>query len=222
MARAKRKMNTFSILIIFLLSIGVFVTTSLYFDVRHKNELLLSEVERLQSSQVLLMVPDEQAEVVAKWMAEHPKATQALLSHAKPQQEVKVTVGPGVDVSEAGAHKTSQDKLRTAAQTDQDDIVVPESIARFTNKNIDEPATDGNSINEVTDLSSLSSEESSDVPDTELALALDSGGIKSEADGSKVEKELVAVPLTISENEDGVKVISLPHGGIRVTTRENN
>jgi len=222
MARAKRKMNTFSILIIFLLSIGVFVTTSLYFDVRHKNELLLSEVERLQSSQVLLMVPDEQAEVVAKWMAEHPKATQALLSHAKPQQEVKVTVGPGVDVSEAGAHKTSQDKPRTAAQTDQDDIVVPENIARFTNKNIDEPATDGNSINEVTDLSSLSSEESSDVPDTELALALDSGGIKSEADGSKVEKELVAVPLTISENEDGVKVISLPHGGIRVTTRENN
>ncbi|RTR32554.1 hypothetical protein [Shewanella atlantica] len=218
MARAKRKMNTFSILIIFLLSIGVFVTTSLYFDVRHKNELLLSEVERLQSSQVLLMVPDEQAEVVAKWMAEHPKATQALLSHAKPQQEVKVTVGPGVDVSEAGAHKTSQDKPRTAAQTDQDDIVVPESIARFTNKNIEEPATDGNSINEVTDLSSLSSEESSDVPDIQLA----SDGIKSEADGSKVEKELVAVPLTISENEDGVKVISLPHGGIRVTTRENN
>lgn len=218
MARAKRKMNTFSILIIFLLSIGVFVTTSLYFDVRHKNELLLSEVERLQSSQVLLMVPDEQAEVVAKWMAEHPKATQALLSHAKPQQEVKVTVGPGADVSEARVHKTGQDKPRTAAQIDQDDIVVPDSIARFTDKNIDEPATDGKTINEVTDLSSLNSEASSAVPDIQLA----SDGIKSEADGSKVEKELVAVPLTISENEDGVKVISLPHGGIRVTTRENN
>jgi len=207
MARAKRKMNTFSILIIFLLSIGVFVTTSLYFDVRHKNELLLSEVERLQSSQVLLMVPDEQAEVVAKWMAEHPEATQVLLSHAKPQQEVKVTVGPGVEVSGAQAHKTSQDESRDAAQLGQDDIVVPSNIARTSDQHVDKRLTDGSSADEATDLSSLSSETSPNIP---------------EADGSKLEKELVEVPLTISENEDGVKVISLPHGGIRVTTRENN
>jgi len=207
MARAKRKMSTFSILIIFLLSIGVFVTTSLYFDVRHKNELLLSEVERLQSSQVLLMVPDEQAEVVAKWMAEHPEATQALLSHAKPQQEVKVTVGPGVEVSEAQAHKTSQDKSRNAAQLDQDDIVVPSNIARTSDQQVDKRLTDGSSADEAMDLSSLSSETPPNI---------------TEADGSKLEKELVEVPLTISENEDGVKVISLPHGGIRVTTRENN
>jgi len=207
MARAKRKMSTFSILIIFLLSIGVFVTTSLYFDVRHKNELLLSEVERLQSSQVLLMVPDEQAEVVAKWMAEHPEATQALLSHAKPQQEVKVTVGPGVEVSEAQAHKTSQDKSRDAAQLDQDDIVVPSNIARTSDQQVDKRLTDGSSADEAMDLSSLSSETPPNI---------------TEADGSKLEKELVEVPLTISENEDGVKVISLPHGGIRVTTRENN
>lgn len=207
MARAKRKMSTFSILIIFLLSIGVFVTTSLYFDVRHKNELLLSEVERLQSSQVLLMVPDEQAEVVAKWMAEHPEATQALLSHAKPQQEVKVTVGPGVEVSEAQAHKTSQDKSRDAAQLGQDDIVVPSNIARTSDQQVDKRLTDGSSADEAMDLSSLSSETPPNI---------------TEADGSKLEKELVEVPLTISENEDGVKVISLPHGGIRVTTRENN
>ena len=207
MARAKRKMSTFSILIIFLLSIGVFVTTSLYFDVRHKNTFLLSEVERLQSSQVLLMVPDEQAEVVAKWMAEHPEATQALLSHAKPQQEVKVTVGPGVEVSEAQAHKTSQDKSRNAAQLDQDDIVVPSNIARTSDQQVDKRLTDGSSADEAMDLSSLSSETPPNI---------------TEADGSKLEKELVEVPLTISENEDGVKVISLPHGGIRVTTRENN
>jgi len=207
MARAKRKMSTFSILIIFLLSIGVFVTTSLYFDVRHKNELLLSEVERLQSSQVLLMVPDEQAEVVAKWMAEHPEATQALLSHAKPQQEVKVTVGPGVEVSEAQAHKTSQDKSRDTAQLGQDDIVVPSNIARTSDQQVDKRLTDGSSADEAMDLSSLSSETPPNI---------------TEADGSKLEKELVEVPLTISENEDGVKVISLPHGGIRVTTRENN
>ncbi|ABV37648.1 conserved hypothetical protein [Shewanella sediminis HAW-EB3] len=217
MARAKRKMNTFSILIIFLLSIGVFVTTTLYFDVRHKNTLLLSEVERLQSSQVLLMVPDEQAEVVAKWMAEHPKATQALLSHAKPQQEVKVTVGPGVEVSEARVHKTSQGESRNAAQLGQDDIVVPSSIARTPNQKID-----GDSVNEATDLSRHSSQTPSNTQEAELASTLESGGIKSEVDGSGVQKELVAVPLTISENEDGVKVISLPHGGIRVTTRENN
>ncbi len=217
MARAKRKMNTFSILIIFLLSIGVFVTTTLYFDVRHKNTLLLSEVERLQSSQVLLMVPDEQAEVVAKWMAEHPNATQELLSHAKPQQEVKVTVGPGVEVSEATAHKTSQDESRNAAQLSQDDIVVPSSIARTSDQEID-----GDSVSEATDLSTHSSQTPSNIPEAELASTLESGGVKSEVDGSGVQKELVAVPLTISENEDGVKVISLPHGGIRVTTRENN
>lgn len=222
MARAKRKMNTFSILIIFLLSIGVFVATTLYFDVRHKNTLLLSEVERLQSSQVLLMVPDEQAEAVAKWMAEHPNATQELLSHAKPQQEVKVTVGPGVEVSEATAHKTSQDESRNAAQLSQDDIVVPSSIARTSNKQSDERLTDGDSVSEATDLSTHSSQTPSNIPEAELASTLESGGIKSEVDGSGVQKELVAVPLTISENEDGVKVISLPHGGIRVTTRENN
>ncbi|RTR39386.1 hypothetical protein EKG38_10660 [Shewanella canadensis] len=215
-------MNTFSILIIFLLSIGVFVTTTLYFDVRHKNTLLLSEVERLQSSQVLLMVPDEQAEAVAKWMAEHPNATQELLSHAQPQQEVKVTVGPGVEVSEATAHKTSQDESRNTAQLSQDDIVVPSSIARTPNKQSDERLTDGDSVNEATDLSTHSSQTPSNIPEAELASTLESGGVKSEVDGSGVQKELVAVPLTISENEDGVKVISLPHGGIRVTTRENN
>jgi len=130
-----------------------------------------------------------------------------LLSHAKPQQEVKVTVGPGVEVSEAQAHKTSQDKSRNAAQLDQDDIVVPSNIARTSDQQVDKRLTDGSSADEAMDLSSLSSETPPNI---------------TEADGSKLEKELVEVPLTISENEDGVKVISLPHGGIRVTTRENN
>ncbi|WP_299791270.1 hypothetical protein [uncultured Shewanella sp.] len=211
MARAKRKLNTFSILIIFLLSIGVFVSTTLYFDVRHKNELLLSEVERLKSSQVLLMVPDEQAEVVAKWMAEHPKATQALLSHAKPQQEVKVTIGPGLDVS-SPVHKSGPDGANTAAETGQDDIVVPTSLARTLTEDSKPQSSEGPAVR-ATD-NSLASDPGSVVepvtakPDSNLA--------------DTEQKELVAVPLTISENEDGVKVISLPHGGIRVTTRENN
>jgi len=173
MARAKRKVSTFSILIICLLAMGFFVTTSLYFDVRHKNTLLLKEIERLQSSQVLLMVPDEQAEIVAKWMAEHPQATAALLQHAKPQQEVKVTVGPGVEIAESRAHTMSQKEAQTAALMGPDDIVVP----------------------------------------------LDTEEVKNDVEGGKAEKELVVVPLVISENEDGVKLISLPHGGIRVTTR---
>lgn len=221
MARAKRKVSTFSILIIFLLSMGFFATTSLYFDVRHKNTLLLSEVERLQSSQVLLMVPDEQAEVVAKWMAEHPKATAALLQHAKPQQEVKVTVGPGIEVSESTAHKTSQKESRTAAKMSQDDIVVPSSIARTSDTNIAEQLVEGDPSSNTADLSPLSADTNAATPATELALPLDTEGVKSDVGGDKAEKELV-VPLIISENEDGVKVISLPHGGIRVTTREHN
>ncbi len=221
MARVKRKVSTFSILIIFLLSMGFFATTSLYFDVRHKNTLLLSEVERLQSSQVLLMVPDEQAEVVAKWMSEHPKATAELLQHAKPQQEIKVTVGPGAEVSESAAHKTSQKESPTVAQMGQDDIVVPSSIARASDKNIAEPLTDRDPPSNTTDLSLLSADTNATIPATELALPLQTEGVKNDGGGGKAEKELV-VPLIISENEDGVKVISLPHGGIRVTTRENN
>ena len=112
MAKSKGESNTFSIVVILLLSVAVFTLTSLYLEIRHKNELLVLEVERLEGTQVLLMVPDEQAEVVAKWMSDNPEATKAMLTQAKPQQEVKVSFGPGNEEQEESPHQLDQiDKI---------------------------------------------------------------------------------------------------------------
>ncbi|MCL2919658.1 membrane anchored protein in chemotaxis locus [Shewanella litorisediminis] len=123
-------------LVIFLLGLFSVVITVLYFDLRVKYAQLKDRNAELAASQVLLMVPDSQAEALAQWLETHPRETERLLK----QVETKANEGDGV-------------------ATD-DSVKETESIPK------------------------------------------------------------ALVPEVISENSDGVKVIALPNGGIRVTTRD--
>ncbi|MBW8185183.1 hypothetical protein [Shewanella nanhaiensis] len=208
MAKSKGKFSTFSILIIFLLSVAVFVFASLYLETRHKNELLVLEVQRLESSQVLLMVPDEQAEVVAKWMSENPEATKALLEQAKPKQEVKVSVGPGV--VDSVVNTPAFDKNSKTAALEMSDEHVDE--AQFVSENLPQEKRTENTIDDMSEV----------LPKPKEAVVPFQETIKNKISTDKGDESRLVAPRTISEDEQGVKVIVLPHGGIRVTTREND
>ncbi|MGX2963635.1 membrane anchored protein in chemotaxis locus [Shewanella sp. FeAMO] len=141
-------------LALFLFLVALVVVAALYWDLRQKNRQLSEKVAQLESSQVLLMVPDEQAAIIADWMSRHPQQTASLLDVIRP----KVTSGTG-----------------------------PEAP-------------------------------------TSANLSVPPGDISPERTPGEVG---AAVPLPaqtedtrVTELENGVKVIRLPHGGIRVTTRE--
>lgn len=124
-------------LALFLMTVAIFVLAGLSTDLYRKNEVLKLDVQRLENSQVLLMVPDEQAELIANWLEQHPAQTQSLINMVAQKQP------------QVGETKTVT-KVQAASE-------VPKN-------------TSGNTLE--------------------------------------------------SESEDGVKVIKLPHGGIRVTTRD--
>ncbi|BAJ01425.1 hypothetical protein [Shewanella violacea] len=193
MANLKRKLSTFLLPIIFLLILAVFVSSALYLDTRHKNKLLQLEVTRLQQSQVLLMVPDEQAQAVASWMAQHPKATQALLSQVKPGEKVTLEVGPGVSSTKVEELHSEASPLALEIERNTQ-LSVPKFLAKIPDEQV------GPRLNSIAnDLSTNESDETL----SNIAVT-------------------VAKGATLSVDKDGVKIISLPHGGIRVTTRDNN
>ncbi|MEC4726489.1 hypothetical protein HWQ46_13110 [Shewanella sp. D64] len=200
MARSKEKSSTFSIVVILLLSVAVFTLASLYLDTRHKNNLLLLEVERLEGTQVLLMVPDEQAEVVAKWMSENPDATKTILTQAKPKQEVKVSVGPGTDEKEDNAYSIDY--------IDQINILTKkvEMLEKIRANSIGNRLIERDTEEYIPINISVRPSESPDI-----------NVIKND---KKINVKHYSKAHTVSESADGVKVIVLPHGGIRVTTRE--
>jgi hypothetical protein len=127
------------VLCLFLMSVLCLVFGSLYLDSRNKLALLNEEISRLKQSQVLLMVPDDQAVVIADWLEKNPKQTNALI-----------------------------------------DMFATSSING--KKHAEHDSVNTNSILQQPEKNSV----------------------------------------IVSETEDGVKVIKLPHGGIRVTTREES
>ncbi|GIU46113.1 membrane anchored protein in chemotaxis locus [Shewanella algidipiscicola] len=157
---AKQQPSTTLLLWLFLLTMSTVVTGALYFDMRHKNSLLEAQITELENSQVLLMVPEEQAQPLADWMAANPKVTQSIIDQAKPGSQVRVEMGGAAPPS----HLDNNVKALT--------MPPPNTTA-------------------------VHGSENSDVV------------IKIQAD-------------ELPESKDGVKVITLPHGGIRVTTRDDN
>ncbi|MCL1066527.1 membrane anchored protein in chemotaxis locus [Shewanella olleyana] len=140
-------MSTQHMFVVFILIIAVICLGSLYFDLAKKNRELAIEVNALKGSQVLLMVPDDQAAQIANWLAKYPEQTQAMAARAAKGEDITLAFGPGSEV-------VSSDTLDNTLMSEQA-------------KN-----------------SALSSQ-------------------------------------AVTENAQGVKVITLPHGGIRVTTRES-
>lgn len=165
-------------LVIFLLGIGLMVTTSLYFDAQHKLTMLTGKIKQLEESQILLMVPDAQAEAIASWLAAHPEQTQSLLETAVSGEQVSISMGPGVIVTE--------EQLKSA------DIEIPPLLDNRDGRMSDEPE-----------------DISSDVTRDDTARE------------TKRDTAPKLAPQLVAEGKDGVRVIKLPHGGIRVTTRED-
>ncbi|CAM3994947.1 membrane anchored protein in chemotaxis locus [Shewanella aquimarina] len=180
MARQRQGVSTTVLLLFFLLLVSSLVTGSLYLDLRHKNGQLEDKIAQLEKTQVLLMVPDEQAEALADWMENNPEFTQSIIKQAEPGSQVRVEIGPEV----------------------------PESIARHEAKSIPLDGQD-----ELTPLLPEVEESATSQTDQKVASATDKAQQSGQASSQAVK---------LSEDKDGVKVISLPHGGIRVTTREDN
>ena len=129
----------------FLCFITILVLAGLYVDANKKITLLKQDVARLTDSQVLLMVPEEQAANIANWLTQHPEQTQAIVAAAGQEQAKSVLFGPGaLDDDQPTKHKH------------------PEVVSEGNNQEI-----------------------------------------------------------IVSEDAQGVKVIRLPNGGIRVTTRDD-
>nr|WP_303648362.1 membrane anchored protein in chemotaxis locus [Shewanella metallivivens] len=135
-------------LILFLCCITIIVLASLYVDSRRKMALMTQEIEQLKSSQVLLMVPEEQAANIASWLSQHPEQTQAIIETGTQDEAQSVLIGPGVN--------------NAAESQDSHLLQSPDSAQTFQTQEV-----------------------------------------------------------IVSENAQGVKVISLPNGGIRVTTRDD-
>ncbi|MCL1036519.1 hypothetical protein L2750_05050 [Shewanella submarina] len=121
------------------------------------NNKLQAEVTELKASQVMLMVPDNQAQQLSDWLGRNPEQVDELLEMARDRESLSVEIeGDTKAEPSVGADETV-----TPAQT------------------------------------SVTSETSSQ---------------QQPAQGVTVE----------SVNDQGIKIIRLPHGGIRVTTRDDN
>ena len=168
MAKVTTPVSTNVVLIMVLMGIAIVCLGALSLDYHRKISLLRDEVKRLESTQVLLMVPDEQAEAIATWLASHPDQTKAMLKLASPGEQKAVTLGP-------------------------ETLTAPEdNIPPLLDKSLDK---------------------SSEQNQTQTPLM---------PEQSNTINSTGTVPVIISENADGVKIISLPNGGIRVTTREGD
>ncbi|MGI2216203.1 membrane anchored protein in chemotaxis locus [Shewanella baltica] len=167
-------MSTNSVLIILLMAIAILCLGALSLDYRHKNSLLREDIKRLESTQVLLMVPDEQAEAIATWLASHPDQTKAMLQLAAPGEQKAVAIGP--EPAQIGIPPLLG-KQSAAKDNANQQPLVPTLLQ---------------------------------TPEAEVKAAI------SPIEPNKAQM----LPVVISENADGVKVISLPNGGIRVTTRK--
>lgn len=199
MARSDKSNSTLMVLVLFLLLISTIVTGSLFLDMRHENSLLEARIAQLEKSQVLLMVSDDQAQALADWMAKNPEVTETLIKQAKPGVQTSVEIGPGV----------------------LDDVP---QVANHANENIGGPL-----VNDTNIATSENKQSTSDILIPMRASIGDDAVIDSQADQQGLTLDAVKVDehskievIKLSEDKDGVKVISLPHGGIRVTTREDN
>ncbi|MGR3970798.1 membrane anchored protein in chemotaxis locus [Shewanella sp. 1180_01] len=173
-------MSTNSVLIILLMAIAILCLGALSLDYRHKNSLLREDIKRLESTQVLLMVPDEQAEAIATWLASHPEQTKAMLQLAAPGEQKAVAIGPeSTQISVPPLLGKQSAAMDTAKDNANQQPLVPTLLQ---------------------------------TPEAEAEVKAAISPIEP--------KNAQMLPVVISENADGVKVISLPNGGIRVTTRK--
>ncbi|MCL1057858.1 hypothetical protein L2729_07555 [Shewanella gelidimarina] len=216
----KGAVNTVSLLLIFLLSIAVFTLGSLYLELRYKHQLLVGEVAELKNSQILFMVPDEQADVMAQWMANNPTFVQSYAERARKGEITTMPLGDGRTESVARLESVEPDTDAITINTATAQLgavnIAEQMIQKVTANTIGERASDSDRL--ATNMTKDPA--AADIKGTSLPLAtIDANrkGAEVILDAPQLTPPVKAKRVTI--NEDGVKLISLPHGGIRITTR---
>lgn len=230
-ANSKGAVNTVSLLVIFLLSIAAFVLGSLYFELRYKNQLLLDEVAELKDSQILFMVPDEQAEVMANWMAENPVFVESFVARARGGELTSMPIGDGsveqlIQTSiEQSVHSDAANNLATDKKKnsrpfaplsiDSDEATEPSSHNRLMQQD--------NSSNASSELVTAKlNGKGQEINITEDKMLIASSDMTEQSPNGVAEEMTYTLPdkaQMVNITEEGVKLISLPHGGIRITTR---
>ncbi|MEZ9822050.1 hypothetical protein AB4238_15730 [Shewanella sp. 10N.286.45.A1] len=222
--------NTVSLLVMFLLSIAAFVLGSLYFELRYKNQLLQDEVAELKESQILFMVPDEQAEVMANWMADNPVFVQSFVARARAGELTLMPIGDGsveqlIQNSITQSNQSAPENSTTVGKSIDNTVLEPSTIESAKLKAV---ATENRSLHE---------NDSPSVDAVHVTAKIDGQELAENADDKQPKESYTAAeqasnglaPQTIyslpdkakmlNVTEEGVKLISLPHGGIRITTR---
>ncbi|QQX81784.1 hypothetical protein JK628_08105 [Shewanella sp. KX20019] len=256
----KGAVNTVSLLLIFLLSIAAFTLGSLYFELKYKHQLLVEEVAELKGSQILFMVPDEQAEVMANWMAENPVFVQSFAERARKGEITTMPVGDGsveqdivkqavqtvtadANSEQAGDNQKVATDLASSIETAAASVPVSKVPAtkalatiELTGDALNESATPVNAAVTMNSKPSApaSNEESNEATSAVLdaaavatpvkaqMLSVAANEVNNETATVVLDAAAVAIPVKaqmLTVSEDGVKLISLPHGGIRITTR---
>ncbi|KFZ36880.1 hypothetical protein HR45_13845 [Shewanella mangrovi] len=89
--------NTAYRLTIFLLVVASMALATAAWRFYSQNQQLQQQVDKLQDSQVMLMVPKEQAELIANWMQLHPEQVASLLQAVKPVSKGQMTQQQALD-----------------------------------------------------------------------------------------------------------------------------
>ncbi len=223
--------NTVSLLVMFLLSIAAFVLGSLYFELRYKNQLLLEEVAELKQSQILFMVPDEQAEVMANWMAENPVFVQSFVARARAGELTSMPIGDGsveqlIQRSITQSNQSEAESSIAADNSIENTVLEPLTIDSAKSKL---PTTDNRLLqeNDLPDIDTahVVAKIDKQEPAAEYAddrLLQESNAVVEQANNELAPQMTYSLPdkaQMLNITEEGVKLISLPHGGIRITTR---
>jgi hypothetical protein len=185
-AKPAAKLGTFTVLSLSLLTVCTLCLALLCLSLQQKNSALSAEVKRLSASQILLMVPEEQAKPIADWLATHPDETQSLLDRVHPSAGQMPLV-------KVDGTKLTQDSALDALSRQRAEATAGDAPVNAL-------------LPMVLDHESLQLG-----PDQEMSAEMHEDPALNLA---------TTHPVIQTENKQGIKVIVLPHGGIRVTTRD--
>ena len=221
--------NTVSLLLIFLLGVAVVALGSLYLEQKHKNKLLLEQVAELKDSQILFMVPDEQAEVMANWMSNNPVMVQSFVERARKGELTTMPIGHGKMASPLNSVTTAPITIDDT-RTEQPALRVSKTVQNSASVFTEIVSSQQDHKTRVLPVDSATSQPIVNIAATELlahkpatdTLTADDAPIVNGAPKQPLDDGIESFPVKaqmLNVTDEGVKLISLPHGGIRITTR---
>ncbi|MBV7314814.1 hypothetical protein [Shewanella sp. NIFS-20-20] len=175
---------------------------------------LAQEVQQLKASQTLIVVGDEQAQDFADWLTANPQQLDELLASsqqlpAEARRDANHSLLAG---DSARIHPLTEQAMLAGEQQDTvgaNDPRAAQLLAADTPELTQQ--AQGHTQADITTLKTIEA-------------ARDDGAVvaRNPLRQPIAASQLPTQPVVMSQDEQGVKVILLPHGGIRVTTRQDN